>query len=207
MKVIDVNTWNRKQHFKHFNALKDPYFSITVPIDVTNAYTFAKRNNISFFAKYLHDCMSAINSVENLKYRIVNDDVVAYDTIHASATIMRSDNTYGFSFIDYDENLNVFINNLENEKTRIENSFDLYPPKNGLDCIHCSALPWLKFSGHKEPFSGIKDSVPKLAFSKAEDVLGKKEMNVAISVNHALADGYHVSLFVNAFQDFLNSEK
>lgn len=206
MKVIDINTWNRKLHFNHFNALSDPYFSITIPIDVTKAYQFAKKNNISFFGKYLHDCMRAINSVENLKYRIVENQIVEYDVIHASPTLMRKDNTYGFSFIDFDERLNVFLNNISKEKERIENSLDLYPPKNGVDCIHCSALPWFNFSGHKEPFSGIKDSVPKVAFSKAVKNSGRLEMNVAISVNHALADGYHIGLFVQAFQDYLNSE-
>lgn len=206
MKVIDVNTWNRKLHFNHFNALSDPYFSITLPIDVTKAYKFATKNKLSFFGKYLHDCMRAINSVNNLKYRIVNNQVIECDIIHASATLMRKDNTYGFSFIDFDENLDVFLININKEKERIENSLDLYPPKNGLDCIHCSALPWFNFSGHKEPFSGVKDSVPKVAFSKAVENSGRLEMNVAISVNHALADGYHIGLFVQEFQDYLNSE-
>jgi chloramphenicol O-acetyltransferase type A len=206
MKVIDINKWNRKLHFNHFNALSDPYFSITIPIDVTKAYRVSKNSNISFFAKYLHDCMRAINNVENLKYRILDNQIVEYDVIHASPTLMRKDNTYGFSFIDYNGNLDVFIKNIESEKARIESTLDLYPPKNGLDCIHCSALPWFSFSGHKEPFSGVKDSVPKVAFSKAIESSGKLEMNVAISVNHALADGYHISLFVDAFQDFLNSD-
>ena len=207
MKSIDVNNWNRKQHFQHFNALVDPFFSITIPFNVTNAYNFSKKNKISFFAKYLHDCMKAINIVDNLKYRIIGEEIVEYDTIHASPTLMRPDKTYGFSFIDFNESLDVFIENFEAEKKRINTCTDLYPPKNGLDCIHCSALPWFNFLGHKEPFSGIKDSVPKLAFSKVEKESNKKIMNVSIAVNHALADGYHVSLFVDAFQEFLNSNK
>ncbi|MCF7560660.1 CatA-like O-acetyltransferase [Sabulilitoribacter multivorans] len=204
MRIIDLNTWNRKRHFEHFSALSDPYFAITLPFNVTKAYNFSKENGISFFAKYLHDCMRAINSVDNLKYRIENNNVVEYDFIHASPTIMRSDNTYGFSFINYDEDLHVFIKNIESEKNRINNTDDLYPPKNGLDCIHCSAMPWFNFSSTKEPVSGILDSVPKIAFSKATTVNNELIMNVSINVNHALVDGYHIGLFSEKFQSYLN---
>lgn len=205
MKTIDKNTWNRKQHFNHFNALSDPYFAVTVPFNVTKAYQFSKENDISFFGKYLHDCMKALNSIENFKYRIENDEIVVHDVIHASATLMRSDNTFGFSFIHFDDDLGVFINNINEEKKRIEKTGDLYPPKNTIDCIYCSAMPWVNFSGHKEPVSGQNESVPKLAFSKAEKQKGQLIMNVAISANHALVDGYHVGLFSDAFQNNLNN--
>ena len=204
MKTLDINTWNRKQHFNHFNALPDPYFAVTIPFNVTKAYQFSKKNGISFFGKYLHDCMKAINSIESFKYRIEDNKIVVHDVIHASATIMRSDNTFGFSFIHYDDDLNVFINNINEEKKRIERTGELYPPQNTLDCIYCSAMPWVNFSGHKEPTSGHKESVPKLAFSKADEQNGELIMNVAISANHALVDGYHVGLFSEMFQNNLN---
>ncbi|SFZ91497.1 chloramphenicol O-acetyltransferase type A [Flaviramulus basaltis] len=204
MRILDINTWKRKQHYEHFSTLVDPYFAVTIPFNVTKAYNFSKENNISFFAKYLHDSMRVINSIENLKYRIEDNNVVEYEVIHASSTIMRKNNTFGFSFIDYNEDLNVFIKNIESEKTRIINSSDLYPPKNGLDCIHCSAMPWLNFSGHKEPVSGKLDSVPKLAFSKASKIGNELIMNVSINVNHALVDGYHLGLFSDKFQQYLN---
>ncbi len=204
MKYIDIENWNRKAHYEHFCALKDPYFAVTIPFNVTKAYTFSKENNISFFAKYLHDCLKAVNAVENLKYRIEENKVIEYDTIHGSATIMRSDKTFGFSFIDFSENLSVFIENINKEKERIENSKDLFPPKNSLDCIHCSAMPWLYYTGHKEPVSGLLESVPKVSFSKAVEKDSELTMNVSINVNHALVDGYHVGLFSEKFQQFLN---
>ncbi len=204
MKYIDIENWNRKAHYEHFCTLKDPYFAVTIPFNVTKAYRFSKENDISFFAKYLHDCLKAINAIENLKFRIVDNKVVEFNVIHGSATIMRSDHTFGFSFIDFNEDLNVFAKNVESEKQRIENSRDLYPPKNSLDCIHCSAMPWLYYTGHKEPVSGLLESVPKVSFSKAVEKDSELTMNVSINVNHALVDGYHVGLFSEKFQQFLN---
>nr|WP_321235238.1 CatA-like O-acetyltransferase [uncultured Psychroserpens sp.] len=204
MEVIDINTWNRKQQFEHFKSFADPYFGMTIPFDVSNAYASAKKLRISFFAKYLHDCMKAINDIDALKMRILNDNVVKFDVIHASATLMRADMTFALSYIHYSPDIYEFINNIEKEKTRVLNTNDFYPPENKLDCIHCSAIPWINFSGHKEAVSGVLDSVPKLAFSKMNKTNDTLEMNVAIYANHALVDGYHVGIFSEKFQHYLN---
>lgn len=195
MRYLDLENWNRKEHFEHFSKLKDPYFAVVVDVDVTKAYQYSKEQNISFFSLYLHACMKAINAVENLRYRLEGDRVVVHEVIHASATIPRPDTTFGFSFIHYSEDFAVFHQNLESEKQRILQSTDLFPPINSEDCIYCSALPWVHFSSHKEPVSGRKESVPKLAFGKFLEKDGKLMMPVSIAVNHALADGYHVGEF------------
>nr|WP_321231043.1 CatA-like O-acetyltransferase [uncultured Psychroserpens sp.] len=205
MEVINQNTWKRKQHYDHFSTLKDPYFAVTFPVDVSKAYDFAKAHNVSFFGKYLHDSMKAINEVDELKLRIKDNQVVKFETINASATLMRSDQTFGFSYIEFDEDLNQFLEHLISEKNRIEDTGALFPLRNDLMCIHCSAMPWVNFSGHKEPVSGTLDSIPKLAFSKTvKDNDGKLMMNVSINVNHALVDGFHVGLFAEKFQHYLN---
>lgn len=204
MRVIDKNTWNRQQQFDHFMSLKDPSFAITFKVDVTNAYAFSKSRSISFFGRYLHDCLRAVNAIENFRYRINEDDIVEYDVINASPTILRADKTFGFSYVDYHKNLKVFLENLRNEKQRVQSTKDLYPPKNDYDCIHCSALPWIPFTGHKEPVSGLVESIPELSFSKVERTNEKYTMNVAVRVNHALVDGYHVGQFYEKFQYFLN---
>lgn len=205
MEVIDINTWKRKQHYHHFRTLKDPFFGVVFPIDVTRAHEYATTNKVSFFGKYLHDCMLALNEVDELKLRIIDDNVVKYDVIHASATLMRSDKIFCFSYIEFDHDLNQFLSHLISEKNRIEDTGILFPTRNDLQCIHCSAIPWVNFSGHKEPVSGRLESIPKLAFGKATiDAEGHMTMNVSIQVNHALVDGYHVGLFVEKFQHYLN---
>ena len=206
MRELDIETWNRKQQFHFFNQFDDPYFAVTVEFDVTKTYKYSKKNNISFFALYLHACMKAINSVENLKYRIQNGKVMIHDVIHASPTILRDDHTFGFSFIHFDEDFKIFNKNLEAEKNRILNSTEMFPEQNTEDCIYCSAMPWFNFSGHKEPLFGVKkESVPKLAFGKYVKKDDKLMMPVAIAANHALVDGYHVGLFVKKFQRLLDN--
>lgn len=205
MKTIDIESWSRNKLYHHFRGLKDPYFGVTIPFDVTKAYDNSKDNNVSFFVKYLHDCMKAINAVPNFRYRIIEDQVVDFEVIHASATIAREDHTYGFSFIEFNKDFDIFLNSYNQEKQRILNSNDLYPPVNGQNCIHCSALPWVSFTGHKEPSSCDLQSIPELAFAKFVKQNDRLIMNVSIHVNHALVDGYHVGLFAEKFQFYLNT--
>ena len=203
-KPIDINKWNRKEHFEFFKTFEDPSFAVCFAVDVSVAYAKAKDYKYSFFAMYLHACTKALNTVENFRYRIEDDNVFDYSPIHASATILRPDHTFGFSFIDYSEDIEKFHDNYLAEKDRIFSSPSLFPPKNGLDCFHCSALPWINFTGHKEPFRAPGNSVPQIAFSKIKKRQKKMIMNISISVNHALVDGYHVGQFAEKFQYYLN---
>jgi|SaaInlStandDraft_1057018.scaffolds.fasta_scaffold76826_2 chloramphenicol O-acetyltransferase type A len=198
---LDIDTWDRKEVFQYFRTLADPTFSVVVDVDVTKTYQLVGKTRSSFFVKYLYACMKAINSVENLKYRIEDNKIAVYDVINASATIARADTTYGFSFIDFSENFTVFNENFKKEKKRIQNSTNLFPQIKSLDCIYCSVLPWISFTSHKEPNSGNKDdSVPRLAFGGVKEKKGKILMPVSINVNHALVDGYHVGQFFKKFQ-------
>jgi chloramphenicol O-acetyltransferase type A len=206
MKYLDIETWNRKQHFEHFKELLDPYFAVTVDVDVTISYKVSKEKNRPFFVTYLHACMKAINSIENFKYRITEDDKVRiHDVIHASATIMRPDNTFEFSLIHFSENFNKFHQNFNKEKKRILNSTELFPPINLDNCVYCSALPWVHFTGHKEPKNSLNDSVTRLAFGKFIEKDNRLKMPVSITVNHALIDGHHVGLFFEKYQKSLDS--
>ena len=205
MKYLDIDSWNRKQHFEHFRTLEDPTFGIVADVEVSKCYKSAKENQQSFFVLYLHACMKAINEIESFKYRIEGDKVAIYDVINTSPTIAREDNTFGFSYVEFSEDYKEFENNFSKEKERITNSTDLFPPKYSLGCVHCSAIPWVSFSSHKEPFSGDKDSsVPQLAFAKIKEENNKMLMPVAVNVNHALVDGYDVGQFFEKFQAHLD---
>lgn len=39
MKELDIENWNRKEHFNFFKQFTDAYFATTVEIDVTKIYS------------------------------------------------------------------------------------------------------------------------------------------------------------------------
>ena len=202
---LDLSSWNRKEHFEFFSKFEEPFFGLTVDLDFTRAYYKCKKDGISFFLYYLHLASRTVNSLEPFRYRIADGKVFIYDKINASATISRADNTFGFSHIVHDEDLEVFLDNAEKEVKRIQSGSGLMLEEVRQNEVHYSALPWVKFTSlsHSRSYSA-EDSCPKISFGKLSLEDGKRMMPVSIHVHHALMDGYHVGLFVEKYQDLLN---
>ncbi|AOW21905.1 chloramphenicol acetyltransferase [Urechidicola croceus] len=204
-KELNLTTWNRKDHFNFFKQFEEPFFGVTVDVDVTVAYKKAKEQNVSFFLYYLHKSIVAANSVEAFRYRINDDKVYIYDFINPSPTINRPDNTFGFSYISYAEDFNDFLKIATKEIERVRNTTGLNPATSGENVIHYSSIPWIKFTSlsHARSFT-FPDSCPKISFGKMTETNGKKIMPMSVHVHHALMDGYEVGLYIKKFQDLLN---
>jgi chloramphenicol O-acetyltransferase len=65
-KIIDIATWNRKEHFEHFSAFDDPFFGVTVNVDCTRAYREAKNKGVSFSVISIHSCKRENSSTQIL---------------------------------------------------------------------------------------------------------------------------------------------
>lgn len=204
---LNLDTWNRKEHFLFFKQMQEPFFGVTTTIDCTKAYSKCRKLGISFFIFYLHKTLQAINEIESFRYRIIEDEIYIFDRIDASATIMREDKTFGFSLLEFDENLKTFETICKTEIDRIQTTTGLFTREYPENLIHFSALPWVNFTSlsHARSFTW-SDSCPKISFGKMMDENGKKTMAISIHVHHGLMDGYHVGLFVNAFQDLMNQD-
>ena len=203
---LDLENWNRKEHFLFFSQMEEPFFGVTTTIDCTKAYQKAKDLGISFFIYYLHKTLEAVNQIENFRYRIVNNEVFIFDTINASATVMREDKTFGFSYMEFSESLLQFNQMANSEIQRIQTTKGLFTTEYPENLIHFSALPWVNFTSlsHARSFTW-PDSCPKISFGKMMDENGKKTMSISIHVHHGLMDGYHVGLFVTELQKIMNS--
>ena len=203
MKIIDIENWNRKEHFHFFSKMASPFFGIVTEVDCTHTFNFAKENNFSFFALYLHKSMIAVNSVPELRYRIINEQVVEFDRIHAGATIGRSDGTFGFTFMNFTENFVDFNAELQKEILEVKNSTGLRLNNDDLhiDLIRHSTIPWNSFSGLLHPTNlDPKESVPKITFGKFSVRDDRKYLPVSIEAHHGLVDGLHLAKYLEEFQ-------
>jgi chloramphenicol O-acetyltransferase type A len=203
---LNLDSWNRKEHFLFFKQMQEPFFGVTVSIDCTHAYTKSKELGISFFAYYLHKTLVAVNTIECFRYRIIDDEVYIFDQIDASATILREDKTFGFSLMEYVEDLNEFAEITKREIARIQETTGLITRDFFINLIHFSAVPWVNFTSysHARNFT-FPDSCPKISFGKMMDDNGKKTMSMSIHVHHGLIDGYDVGLFLECFERLMNS--
>ncbi|PWA06572.1 chloramphenicol acetyltransferase [Flavobacterium psychrotolerans] len=206
--LLDIETWNRKEHYLFFKQFEEPFFGITTTIDCTKAYQKAKQLGTSFFVYYLHKCILAVNAIESFRYRIIEDEIYIFDTIDASTTILREDLTFGFSLIQFSPDFDTFSEKTYEEIKRVKNNTTGiftrdFTRKN---IIHTSSLPWINFSSisHARSFT-FPDSCPKISFGKMKlKKSGKRLMPVSVHVHHGLVDGYHLGQFVNYFQELMN---
>ena len=203
---INLETWNRKEHFNFFNQMEEPFFGVTTSIDCTNGYEKAKQMGVSFFTYYLHKTLVAVNQIENFRYRIHENEIYSYDKINASSTVLRDDTTFGFSLMEYDADLNVFSKKVVLEIERVKNTTGLFTREFSSDnLIHFSTLPWINFTSfsHARSFT-LPDSCPKISFGKLMNENNKKSMTLSIHVHHGLMDGFHVGQFLELFQNLMN---
>jgi len=201
---LNVETWIRKAHFEFFSAFEEPYYGVSVNIDCTSAYRFAKENGISVFLYNLHRSLSAAQKIEPFKYRIEQGEVFIYEQIDAGSTIDRKNGTFGYGHIIYRQNLEEFLQGATREVERVRAAHDLTRTAAG-NIIRYSALPWIDFTSlsHARMFS-LADSCPRISFGKITESAGKRSMPVSIHVHHALVDGLHVGRYIDCFQDLMN---
>ncbi|MFC4097721.1 chloramphenicol acetyltransferase [Euzebyella saccharophila] len=202
---IEIKNWNRKDHFEFFSQFDEPFFGVTVRIDCTEAYEESKKYGYSFFLYYLHKALMAANEIASFKYRISEGKVFEYDFVNGSPTINRENGTFGFSYIEYQEDFKMFCEVARIEMERVRNSTGLMPAVSGENVIHFSSLPWIDFTSisHARHFK-FMDSCPKISFGKMTEMDGKRTMPISVHVHHALMDGLHVGQFIERFQEMMS---
>ncbi|UFH32455.1 chloramphenicol acetyltransferase [Chryseobacterium sp. C-71] len=203
MKIIDIESWNRKEHFEFFSKMQSPFFGFTTEVDCTKAYDDAKEQGHSFYAVYLHKSMIAINMVDELKLRIVDGKVVLYDEVHVGGTIGRADGTFGFSFFEYSEDFEIFNTRLQDQVKTVQNSSGLGISNDVLPINHIrhTTIPWKSFSAMLHPTNfDPKECIPKITFGKFNIRDGKKYLPVSIEAHHGLADGIHLAKYFEEFE-------
>jgi len=206
---LNIENWNRREHFAFFNQFDEPFFGITAEIDCTNAYQICKNKSLPFSLYCHYQAIAAVNQTEEFRFRIRNGEIVIFDKIHVTTTIGRDDTTFSFSFIPFTQSLNEFIDLAKSEIERIKSSSGLGANESTgrLDVIHFSTVPWISFTGvtHPQNFH-YKDSIPKITFGKYFHRNDRLILPVSVNAHHGLMDAFHVSRFLQLFEQLLNGE-
>jgi len=202
---IELATWKRREHFEVFKNFDEPLFGITVKVECSRAYLKAKETGYPFSLYYLYLSLKAANEIEELRYRIEGDKVFCYDSVGAGPTIFREDETYGVGYFPYNKNIAEFMKLATIEVERVKAERGLKFPVTGENIIHFSTIPWADFTSinHARRLD-IGRSIPKITFGKVTRNGDKMWMPLDVHANHAVMDGFHVSKFIERFQELLN---
>lgn len=209
MRKIDINTWERKTQYENFINYDYPVFSICTRVDVTNLVNYCNKTKRSFFTCFLYIVTKCINNIDEFKTRIVNDEVLEYDNIKSSFIVLNNNKqivTAKTSIIDGFEDF--YKANREAIHKARENKDNVFNDEPICDCIYVSYLSWMDLHSINNPynFSDVSQtSIPRITWGKCVEKDGKYEIGFDVSLHHALADGYHVALLINAINNEMNN--
>ncbi|SDL80417.1 chloramphenicol O-acetyltransferase type A [Pedobacter steynii] len=202
--IIDITTWKRKDHYYFFKQFEQPFYGITTDLNCTEAYHYCKAYHIPFFLFYLYKSLKAVQQINELKYRMEQDQVFEYQQISGSVTVLRNDETFGFAYFDYHEDFTQFMKQtkIAIAAVKAEKGLHIRPELNSL--IHYTVLPGIKFSSMQHVQStSVKDCIPKIAFGKLTFEHEQVLLPLSIHVHHSLCDGLHLAKYIACYQQEL----
>ena len=90
VRQIDLSNDPRRAQFDYFRNFRDPYVSVTVPVDITRL----RERGTPLFLSYLWCAIRAANAVPELRRRIDGERVVEYDRCLSSHTVALPNGSY-----------------------------------------------------------------------------------------------------------------
>ena len=195
--LIDLRTWKRRDHYLWFRKYEQPFFSLTVEVDVTATWNASRKPaNPSFFLSSLFLMLDAANAVEAFRLRLRPRGVWRHDRLAVGPTIMRRDETFGFVRLEPANTLEQFAAQGNNAiAATVAKTGLTSPKKTSDDIIFHSVLPWMRFTSFTNALPGKGDSIPRIVFGRCARERGRMKMPVSVEVHHALVDGLDVARF------------
>lgn len=201
-RIVNMNNFKRKMYFDFFMQTETTIDS-TVKLDVRNAVEKCRKEKLSFYGYMIFNITKVVNSIENMRYDLLNDELIIWDEILPSFTSFnKSENLFHALWTNMEENYLTFDKKYKILVEEYKDSKHISPiPNEPKNMFNISSIPWLHFdsmSGNNK-YSG-KTFMPIISMGKYQEENERLLMPISISVHHATMDGYHVSQFYDDLQ-------
>lgn len=192
--IINMEQDPRSGQFAYFRGMTFPFAGLTVEMDITDM--MAARGDRPFFLSMLYAVVRAANAVPQLRRRILPDGWVAeYDWCAPSYTAMKSDGVYVYCNVEGELPYDEFVAQGRRRQQEVLERGTLTEDGDVLSYFFVSSLPWMHYSQLQHPAESPDDSNPRISWGKYVTANGRTTLPVSLFVNHALADGLHISRF------------
>jgi chloramphenicol O-acetyltransferase type A len=205
---IDIDNWDRKDLFNIYSGNDFPYIILGANIDVTNLHRYAKENNLSFYFAMVFAANQIANRITNYRYRFTDGKPFLVDYNRAVLTHLQSGSD-AFVLIETErtDDIKEFCRRTaEKAQEPVESrGFGGLPGKS--DTIIYSVIPWVNFTVLIRTIAkdGV-DCAPKISWGKYVESGTQLSMPLSLQVHHGLMDGYHVGLYFNQLQEYLDNQ-
>jgi chloramphenicol O-acetyltransferase type A len=205
MRIIDLDTWSRRDHFEFFRTWDLPHFNLCANVDITAFYPAVKQRGVSFTVATLYVLARVANTIPEFRYRIRGANVVEHEVVHPSTTILLDDDLFRFCTFEYTEDFAVFAPRATERIAQVKAQSEPINQAEPDNLLYMTSIPWVTFTSLMHPLVlSPADSIPRLAWGKYFDEGGRKEMPLSVHAHHGLVDGIHAGRFFELVQDYLH---
>lgn len=208
--IMNKDTWARKETFEHFFNNAKCTYSLTVNVDITDLYNLVKASGVRLYPTFTWIVSKSINNHQEFKMAFDQEGRLGFfDEIGPSYSVLNDETKimsdlytpYSNEFLKFHEDM---ANDLDSYKkdTRFTTNF-----QNNFFIASC--IPWCTYTSFNVNNEGEQSCLfPMVTWGKFFKQNHRIIMPVTLQVHHAVADGYHCSLFFEEVQEIsLNPEK
>lgn len=199
MKIIDINNWERKEHFLLYTKDCPCTYSATVDFDITSLKEKIKKADKKFYITFIYLLSKSVNTIEQFRCTYnEKGQLCIMDYLNPSYTIFHDDTkTFSNLFTEYDENFITFYENYKKDIKEYGGSHKLNPKGNIENYFNISALPSVDFTAFNLNLKNDSNYLlPIFTLGKFKVIDNKTILPLAIQVHHGVIDGYHLGRFV-----------
>ena len=199
-----------------FNLEENPFvgllsarYTMSARINVKSLWVWCHENDKSFFVMSLGCLMNALNSVPQLKRRIIDGKAIEYDYLEGVSPIMNRDNEMYREMrvktpqefedmVEWHDYVKALSSEILNGK---RDGFNLEMEKRDLTNIaNYSCIPWVNFDMITSCTTDGMAIQPLITWGKVNK---NYEMSIAITVSHIFVNGRDLGYFYeNAQKEF-----
>ena len=200
---IDRETWSRTPYYDYYRTQLQTKYTVSIKIDITVLVATYKSKGYKFFPTFLYVIMRALNNSEALRTCIHEGQLGVWNFLSPQFTLFHEDDkTFSDLWSVYHEDFQTFHQAIVQDIEQYKNVKGI-KVKPGLPAnfVPISCVPWISFESISQDTSHDTDFLkPIIRFGKFYHDQDRVLIPLSVYVNHAIADGYHTSMFLNDIQ-------
>lgn len=209
---IDLEEYERKEHFLHYLNNVPCTYSMTTNIDITELIKYIHKKSFKLYPILIYTITNLANKHIEFRMSLDSEGNLGYfSKVDPTYTIFhKENNTFSSIWTKYYDDFQKFYNEYEKDiKEYGTKKGFITKASNEENLINISAIPWNSFSSFNLNLpKSNKYLLPIFTIGKYFKQDERMILPLAVQVHHAVCDGFHASRFINELQEMLiNYEK
>jgi chloramphenicol O-acetyltransferase type A len=179
----------RRDRFDLFSRYDNPLINIGFELELEDFRPYCKASGLPPFHVFLFCLLTAVQSIDNFLYRILDGEVIKIDEFFASYTVINDDNNLNYASFTMSQDLREFVARSVSagvlaKKTRaLLNDTTSFTPRELKNNIYTTCMPWMRLTAIKHPIYRMGETdIPVIAWGRFSDPRDDGRMTVPFSV-------------------------